>query len=170
MSSRITSLAGAAVLALAAFTFAPLAGTAHAACVTGVASNDVLNMRSRASARSAIVRGIPPHACGVTLTGRYSGNWGRVRYGGVTGWVNMRYIDEGGDGGGPTPVGYCVHSPGDGFLNFREGPSARHPIVGSANHGFCGLTVRRCSASGRWCEMRTHEFDGWVNMRYVREQ
>ena len=140
---------------------------AKAACVVGVASDDVLNMRSRATSGSSIVRGIPPGVCGIKLTGRYKGNWTRVRYRGATGWVNLRYIDEGGDGdGGAIPV-YCVQAPGD-HLNFRSGPGTGYGIVGSANHGWCGMTKLRCR--GKWCRMRTHEFDGWVNSNYVRRR
>ncbi len=141
--------------------------SALAACVINVPGDDVLNMRSRPTSRSSIVRGIPPGVCGIRLTGRYSGNWGRVSYRGSTGWVNMRYVDEGGDGGGAVGNVYCVHAPGD-HLNFRSGPGTRYGIVGGANHGWCGMT--RIARNGRWWKMRTHEFDGWVNSRYVRRR
>ena len=156
------ALAAVAMTGEAAF----FASSADAACVTGVRSNDVLNMRSGASSSRRIVGVIPPGACGVTLLGNYRGNWGRVRYRGVRGWVNMRFIDEGGDGGS-SPVRYCVSS-NDGFLNFRAGPGTRYSIVGSANTGFCGMTRIRCR--GKWCLMRTHEFDGWVNSNYTYRQ
>ena len=165
-----TRIALVSALALGGFMALPgMTSTAQAACVINVPAGDVLNMRSRPTSRSSIVRGIPRRACNVRLRGRYSGNWGRVTYRGQTGWVNMRFIDEGGDGDNSPPVSarYCVNAPGD-FLNFRFGPGTGYDIVGSANHGWCGMT--RIARSGRWWKMRTHEFDGWVNSRYVRRR
>ena len=62
-------------------------------CVVGVASNDVLNIRSRPTSRSSIRGSIPPGRCGVRTTGS-SGNWLRVRYRGVSGWVNGRFLSR----------------------------------------------------------------------------
>jgi len=59
--------------------------------VTGVAYNDVLNIRKWPSHRSRIVGLIPPDGRGVTLI-RWKGNWGRIYYRDYEGWVNMRYL------------------------------------------------------------------------------
>ena len=61
--------------------------------VVGVASNDVLNIRSRASARSYKVGFIPPDSCGVLISGPDRGSWVQIEYNGTTGWVNSRYLE-----------------------------------------------------------------------------
>ena len=73
------------VLSLAAIGVSLVAGSAfyttsaEAACVVGVRSNDVLNMRSYGSTRAAIVGVLRPGACGVTIRQR-SGRWGLIRH------------------------------------------------------------------------------------------
>lgn len=71
--------------------------------VIGVAANDSLNIREgvpfAASISEAPVIGtIPPDAAGVVETGVSvtidSSLWREVRYGGVTGWVNARYLER----------------------------------------------------------------------------
>lgn len=60
--------------------------------VGGVASNDVLNIRSGPDAGSAIVSTIPPDGGGIRMTGSCSGNWCPIDYRGAQGWVNRRFL------------------------------------------------------------------------------
>jgi hypothetical protein len=60
--------------------------------VAGVASNDVLNIRSRPDAGSAIVSTIPPYGSGIRMTGSCAGQWCPIDYRGSQGWVNRRYL------------------------------------------------------------------------------
>ena len=66
--------------------------------VRGVASDDVLNIRSGPSPRHDVVGTIPPDATGVYGAGgrRQIGQsvWREVTYGGVRGWVNDRFLIE----------------------------------------------------------------------------
>jgi N-acetylmuramoyl-L-alanine amidase len=60
--------------------------------VTGVASDDVLNMRSGPGANEGVVGTIPPDGRGVRMVGTCTGQWCRVSYQDATGWVNRRFL------------------------------------------------------------------------------
>ena len=66
---------------------------AKAACVVGVASWDVLWIRSGPSTRYGKVGSIPANACGVRINwDDCSGAWCRVYYRGVQGWSSTRLL------------------------------------------------------------------------------
>jgi uncharacterized membrane protein len=86
----------------------PGAGASLSFRVEGVAVDDVLNLRSSAGVAEYTVIGAIPagtvHVQGVgapTQVGQTT--WQRVRYGGVTGWVNARYLKLNVDGPPPLP-------------------------------------------------------------------
>lgn len=64
--------------------------------VAGVAPHDQLNMRIDPLPNAWVLLSMPAHAKNVMSTGRiaYAGNqrWLLVHYGGLTGWVNSRYL------------------------------------------------------------------------------
>ena len=63
-----------------------------------------LNLRSRASATSAVLLVMPPGAS-VTLTGQRSNGFLGVTYQGTSGWASEQYLDTGGgDGGGGSTI------------------------------------------------------------------
>ena len=62
--------------------------------VRGVADWDVLNIRSGPSSRRRIVGEIPPYGSGVHCLGPCRGNWCRISWRGVIGWVHMRHLGE----------------------------------------------------------------------------
>ncbi len=62
--------------------------------VRGVASNDVLWMRSQPNYHSPKIQGIPPNASCVRNLG-CGKRWCKVSYQGTVGWVNGRYLGEG---------------------------------------------------------------------------
>lgn len=96
---RLLRLARTALAGLA--TFVMLATSAAADDypalyrVTGVASNDVLNIRTEPSAGSAIIGFFRPDERGVVVTALSpDGRWGRVNYYEQSGWSHMRYLDR----------------------------------------------------------------------------
>lgn len=60
--------------------------------VVGVASNDVLNIRSGPDAATGIVDAIPPNGKGIRRVGGCAGQWCPVQYLNAKGWVNRRYL------------------------------------------------------------------------------
>ena len=66
----------------------------YTACVRGVQTNDVLNIRSGASTGSRIVGVIPPKACDVEVFSEGDGINGfvRIKYKGITGWAAERFL------------------------------------------------------------------------------
>lgn len=107
-------------LALVALLFSPLSASADASGpdyfrIVGVASNDVLNIRSQPTARSAIIGTIPPSGDGIENLGCQGGFsyaqweaaspaereaarkrvWCRINYRGVSGWVAGWFLAEG---------------------------------------------------------------------------
>jgi len=67
---------------------------AKAECVVGVASWDVLWIRSGPSTRYDRVGSIPFNGCGVAVNwSACRGSWCRVHYRGVSGWAHTRYLN-----------------------------------------------------------------------------
>lgn len=82
----------------------PVAGQPFPALydVTGVTANDVLNIRSEPSARSAILDGFGPFDRDIEVVGTDpTGKWARVFSGEQMGWASLRYLSRqpGQDGG-----------------------------------------------------------------------
>lgn len=68
--------------------------------VTGVAANDMLNVRAAPSARAAILSGFGPGAGGIEVVAlAEGGRWGQVNLGESIGWVSMRFLTREGDAG-----------------------------------------------------------------------
>lgn len=167
MKGRFLSLATAGLLSAMALSLDATQTPAQAACVTGVASWDVLWMRAGPSVHYRRVGSIGPNACGVRVYWNScvrGGRWCRVRYRGMRGWVNMRYIDA----GGVAPSRGCVVGVASwDVLWVRAGPSVRYRRVGSLPPGYCGITVSD-HCRGNWCYIYANSgAQGWVNMRYI---
>lgn len=60
--------------------------------VAGVASDDVLNIRSEPSASAPIIGGLAPDAQRVEVTEVSGNGWGQVNSGEGRGWVSMRFL------------------------------------------------------------------------------
>ena len=61
--------------------------------VTGVAADDVLNVREAPSAQSAIIANLAPDTPGVEVVrADASGRWGLVNTGERSGWASLRYL------------------------------------------------------------------------------
>lgn len=100
--------------------------------VTGVAANDVLNIRTEPSARGSIIGFHQPGARGVEVVAlSEDGRWGRVNTGEQAGWSHMRYLTpEGGPGwrSGERPLSCYGTEPFWGVNFFL--PSARAEFDG----------------------------------------
>ncbi|MDO5611962.1 MAG: SH3 domain-containing protein [Paracoccus sp. (in: a-proteobacteria)] len=59
--------------------------------VSGVAADDVLNVRAAPSAQAEILATLRPDATGIEVVQEQDG-WGRVNAGETSGWVAMRYM------------------------------------------------------------------------------
>lgn len=88
-----------AALVVAVALIIPTFGQSAHACaccdtyrVTGVEDWDVLNVRSRPTARSTIVGALEPGTCGIEIL-RDRRGWLKIRSGDTRGWVNGRYIE-----------------------------------------------------------------------------
>lgn len=106
------------------------AAAAHAQehlMVTGVAADDVLNIRASPSGSAAVIGWIPPDGFGVVATGarRTTGStqWREVRYEDVRGWVAARYVTaERLECGGTEPFWGLTVSGGNAVFSSPEGP------------------------------------------------
>lgn len=61
-------------------------------CVTGVANNDVLNLRKWPSAVSEVITELDPDQCDIAFLPYSTGNWQKVRVNGDEGWVNRKFV------------------------------------------------------------------------------
>lgn len=59
--------------------------------VTGVAANDVLNVREAPNADASIISSIPPDAVDIEVVAQ-DGNWGLINVGERSGWASMTYL------------------------------------------------------------------------------
>ena len=62
--------------------------------VSGVAADDVLNIRAEPSAGADILGTLDPDATGIEVVALdHSGGWGRINLGESSGWVSMRFLN-----------------------------------------------------------------------------
>lgn len=94
--------------------------------VTGVAEADVLNIRAAPDPGAPILGTLAPDRTGVEVTGLdESGNWGRIGFGEVDGWVSLRYLAETPFPPGAVPDGMsCLGVEPAWLLYFRDGTAA----------------------------------------------
>ena len=78
--------------------------------VTGVAADDVLNVRADPSAKAPIIGTLAPDQTHIEVVEERSG-WGRVNTGEGSGWVSMRYMAYRTDvwEGGKLPASFACH-------------------------------------------------------------
>ncbi|MDO5643472.1 MAG: SH3 domain-containing protein [Paracoccus sp. (in: a-proteobacteria)] len=99
--------------------------------VTGVAANDVLNIRQTPSASAAVTGRLAPDQTRIEVVGLdASGRWGQVNTGEQAGWVSMRFLAPRANvwKAGQLPEGlicsgtepFWSFSASDGTLNWQE--------------------------------------------------
>ena len=167
--------------------------------VTGVASDDVLNIRSKPSASADKIGEIPFDGNGIQNLGCEGGltfaewqrateaeraasarsRWCRISYRGVEGWVAGRFLAEGRRRPGasrgsasPNPTFWGVSGQAD-FLNLRSGPTTDSQVLRKL---LPGTVVRNhgCKdvAEQTWCEIETLNNDrirGWGTAAYLEK-
>ncbi|WP_375687457.1 SH3 domain-containing protein [Pseudooceanicola sp. LIPI14-2-Ac024] len=104
----------AALILCAALLATPAAATQDAFPalydVTGVAANDVLNLRAAPNAGAPVVGTLAPDATGVEVVELAPGvDWGRVNIGETSGWVSLAYMARrpGQFAGAPPDIARC---------------------------------------------------------------
>ncbi|AAV93372.1 SH3 domain-containing protein [Ruegeria pomeroyi] len=103
--------------------------------VTGVAADDVLNVREDPSAGSEVIGTLAPDAVGVEVVDlTFGGDWGRVNVNETSGWVSMRYMQQQpeSDGVWMTPRFTCSGTEPFWSLTVEQGVGARFQIMGEA--------------------------------------
>ena len=103
--------------------------------VTGVAADDVLNVREDPSAGSEVIGTLAPDAVGVEVVDlTFGGDWGRVNVNETSGWVSMRYMQQQpeSDGVWRTPRFTCSGTEPFWSLTVEQGVGARFQIMGEA--------------------------------------
>jgi SH3-like domain-containing protein len=158
-----------AVLMLSAIVLIIFAGLAKAEpvapgaehCVVNVRSDDVLNMRERPSASSAVAARKRYGACGILVNGECRGSWCPVEDGHSLGWVHRHYISM------VSPALYCVTGVAAGDrLNLRAYPSPQSRVLARLGRNQCGIAFLPYAVGG-WQKIRVSGWEGWVNRRYL---
>lgn len=166
--ARFILLSLVAPIAAFLFAFSSFVPEAHAKCVRGVASNDVLNIRNGPGTGYRVVGGIPPGTCGVVVL-RREGNWSYVDYG-RGGFVSSRFLESDGDDSiGRGDDGYYACVSGIRFndvLNMRTRPTTGSRIVTGIPPNACGVLVRY--RQGGWLRVVYGGREGWAYGKYLR--
>jgi len=167
--------------------------------VSGVASNDVLNIREEPSASANKIGHIPFDGDGIRNLGCEGGltfaqwqrateaeraasardRWCRISYRGVEGWVAGRFLaetsripDASGGAASPNPTYWGVSGKAD-FLNLRSGPTTDSQVLRELLPGTVvrNLGCKR-SAGQTWCEIEALDGDrirGWGSAAYLEK-
>lgn len=136
--------------------------------VTGIRSDDTLNVRSGPSTSYAILGELPPDASGIHARGCVDG-WCKVQWGCLSGFAYDKYLATAG-----VSRTYKVidHRPDD-MLNVRTGTSTDYAIVGRIPHNGTNIVVHRCVESSgyiyNWCEVSYDTVRGWAYARYLQD-
>lgn len=91
-------------------------------------SDGYLNLRTGPGGGYAII-GEMYHGDAVEVV-QWGNGWHQVRHGsGWTGWASSKFLQP-----DPDRTNMIVNSPGDGYLNLREGPGSSYGIIGRMDH------------------------------------
>lgn len=134
--------------------------------VTGVASNDTLNVRSEANTSSTIVTKIS-NGTKVQVIGQDSKTkWYKINYNGKTGYVSNLYIKINGEwnsSSSSTTTTTGTRKTTDN-LNFRTGPGTNYSIIASIPKG---TVIDYYSESNGWAKVKYNGKDGYVSTAYL---
>jgi uncharacterized protein YraI len=136
--------------------------------VTGVAADDVLNVREGPGARYPIVGTLPPDARGVRLASTVEcvGVWCQANFQNASGWVNTQYL--GTDMPNAATTFRVINVASDDVLNIRSEPNSSSSIVGSIPPNGRGVRIAG-TCNGQWCPVDFHGIHGWVNKQYLAD-
>jgi uncharacterized protein YraI len=141
--------------------------------VHGIASNDVLWVRTEPSRESPPLGSMPPGAEGigvgtcVGVTG-YVSPWCQVRYKCVSGWAYSRYLSGGNISASVGPETYrVVGVGGSDVLNMRSGPGTGYGVIVEIPPNGSGVSVSSCQTvsgySSKWCLVSWQGASGWAS-------
>jgi cell wall-associated NlpC family hydrolase len=158
----VPSLATAAGLALLSVGAVLPAG---AATSTGVATTSV-NIRSGPSTNHTILGGLV-RGQRITVTGKASRGWVKVRFNRGTGYMFGEYLNRTGKHlpAAPTKVSASGTKITTEPLNVRSGPSTKYRIVGSLSEG-TGVKINGTFRSG-FAQFRYGGVLRWVSLTYL---
>ncbi|WP_418275218.1 SH3 domain-containing protein [Isoptericola jiangsuensis] len=125
-----------------------------------------LNMRSKATTSSRVVRRLPADAR-LTMLREIKGSWQRVRYGSTNGWVHARYISDTKDG-----AQVVRNSSGSTYswvdvskLQLRKGPSTSSDKIRTLERD---MRVKHLATmSNGWIKVQRGSKVGYVASRYL---
>lgn len=136
-------------------------------CVSGVSSNDRLNIRVTPTSKGRIVGAFSPGQCGMNVES-VNGNWTYLRGSDhgrrVEGWVFNKFLRA--RGGQSSQYFACVSGvASNDVLNIRAGRGTRFGIVGFIRPRQCGVYVTK--VRGRWARVRSNGNVGWVAKKFL---
>ena len=160
----VSTISAAVFLLLAEATRAAPVVPGEEHCVVNVRTDDALNLRAQANARSAVAARKRYGDCGIMVVGPCRGSWCPVEDGHTAGWAHRRYLAM------VSPAMYCVAgvAPGD-VLNARAWPSPQSRVIARLDRRQCGIAFLPY-AVGHWQKVRAGGWEGWVNRRYLSGQ
>ncbi|MDO5705498.1 MAG: SH3 domain-containing protein [Paracoccus sp. (in: a-proteobacteria)] len=127
--------------------------------VTGVAADDVLNVRAEPTAQAEILSTLQPGATRIEVVQEQDG-WGRVNTGEGSGWVSMRYLNYRTDvwQDGRLPDGFRCYgtepfwdarvSGGDLVIGMPDVPETRLPVSDILGSGYFRDPAKAVMAAG----------------------
>ncbi len=153
--------------------------------VTGVAVDDVLNVRQSSNPNSDIIGELASDSSGIKVLKcqrrESGGTWCKIKYrdsiATMIGWVNSRFIscDKPKMITIPRGTKYCVSSVKRGdVLNVRIGPSPSAKKIGELGYMSTELNIIMCADfpnGTRWCKIfynyKGSTITGWINAKYL---
>ena len=122
--------------------------------VTGVAADDVLNIRDAPNAGAAIIGTLAPYARDIEVVGYDdTGRWARINIGEHSGWAALRYLTYQVDVWTPgtlPPTLYCLGT--EPFWSVR--PEGEHMVFSTPDAPEVGMRIAAVLATGRFRDPR----------------
>ena len=139
---------------------------ADAASTTGVATTTV-NIRTGAST-SATVVGRLVRGQKITVSGKATGDWVKVRFRGTTAYMDGDYLDRvGARPAAPKKISASGTKIATEDLNVRTGPSTKHRVADQLSEG-SAITLTG-QFSGGYAQFRRGSATRWVSVAYLAE-
>lgn len=132
--------------------------------VTGVATNDTLNVRTGTNTSSSVVTKLT-NGTKVQVIGQDTKTkWYKINYDGKTGYVSNLYIKINGDWNSSSSSTTTGTRKTTDNLNFRTGPGTSYSIISTIPKG---TVIDYYSESNGWAKVKYNGKDGYVNASYL---
>lgn len=134
--------------------------------VYSVARDGYTNIRTSNSTNSRIIGEMTNGGAYAVLL-HTSGNWYKVNYQGIIGYVNKTQVKLTGNKSSQTSVSHTIISIAkDGYTNIRKGPGTNYDIVGEIING--SGSAKYISTSGNWYKVNYRGIVGYVHKSQVK--